>query len=646
MQRLSRPYRSSWPHAVAVLLSAVVILLAAGCTEETLPAAQQGLPNTTAEPAATAAPPPSASGSQDSDTAASVVTPDTTPPPEPTPTPDPTPDGLGRYLVARAGAGDLWQGHGPATRVLPVYDEPGGEKRMLLEVNSVDGVALPLPLFNWFDRGSPTVLRVVEGEPGDAWIRVQAPTRPHDTSVWVDANDFDWAETSRRIEIDLAGPGALTVFDGDNALLTTPIVQGRDSRPTPEHVTYLEAGSLTEIFPQVPAYGDALLTMASFSEILGTFGGGNPPQNFLHGTNNPELMGQRVSSGEIRLTNEAIGELIELVHPGTPVLMFSGDAGRERVVTRALVPAETMGFVVNADYSIAADRQHPQLWVPCNEAKLVCANPEPGRIAAARSFRYAIAKDLESEDQIPVFDEPGGEPRTLLDKNQIDQIGLLNPLYPITVYGEPLVLRVLEEQPGWFRVQVATRPNESYAWVRAGDFHLRLTDVFIEIALAPVGSNQAGELLLYDDTELLMRTPIVSGRDSRPTPLVSGWVTQIVAGSDLSPAYGEWILGLGTFSEALGTFGGGGAPGMAIHGTNQPDLVGQRVSSGTVRVPADELNTLVSTPGIVGAPAFIHDRRAYLDITAAREWRLSTTPAITAPFDSDAKQIVMTAAAG
>ena len=650
--RLPRPHGSAWSLARLLVLAVAIVLLAAACTEEARPVAHHSLPTATADPAVNPTPTASASASDDGGAALPVVTPDATPPPEPTPTPDPTPDGLGRYIVARVGAGDVWQGYGSATRALAVYDEPGGQKRMLLEVNAIDRVATPLPLFNWHDRGSPTVLRVVEGEPGDAWIRVQAPTRPHDTSVWVDAADFEWAETTKRIEIDLAGPGELTVFDGDEILMTAPIVQGRDSRETPVHVTYLEAGLLGDVWDRGPVYGEAALMMASFSEQLGTFGGGGSPQNFLHGTNIPEVIGQRVSSGEIRLTNEAISELIGYVHPGVPVVMFDSSGarpGREAVLARELVPAETMGFLLNAEVTPVADRQHPQLWIPCNEPELVCANPEPDRVAADRSFRYAIAKDLDSEFQIPVFDEPNGEPRTLLDVNSIDGVELLNPLYPITAYDQPLVLRVVEEQPGWLRVQVATRPNESYAWVRASEFNVRVTDVFIEIALGRSGNgiaDQAGELLFYNNDELILRTKIVSGRESRPTPLVSGWVTQIVAGSDLSPAYGDWIVGLGTFSEALGTFGGGGLPGMAIHGTNQPDLMGQRVSSGTVRIPAEELNTIVSTPGIIGAPAFIHNQRPYLDIPAARVWNGASTPARPARCEPCAEQLIMTAAAG
>ena len=516
---------------------------------------------------------------------------------------------------------------------------------MLLEVNSIDGVALPLPLFNWHDRGSPTVLRVVEGEPGDAWFRVQAPTRPHDTSVWVHADDFDWASTTRRIEINLSGGGELTVFDGDQVLMTAPIVQGRESRETPVHVTYLEAGLLGDVWGRSPAYGDAVLMMASFSEVLGTFGGGGSPQNFIHGTNQPGLMGQRVSSGEIRLTNDDLGQLTELVHPGVPVVMFDSSgsrAGRDDVLARELVPAETMGFVLNADYSIAADREHPQLWIPCDAPTLACANPEPDRVPAERSFRYAIAKDLDSEFQIPVFDEPNhNRARTLVDVNAIDGIERLNPLYPLTAFGEPLVLRVLEEQPGgWLRVQVPTRPNESYVWVRTFEFEVKETDVFIEVSTKPNAAADGGEMTVYKRDEPLFTTIITPGRESRPTPNTTGWIAEIIEGSRLGPAYGSYVVGLGVHSEALGTFGGGGMPQLAIHGTNQPEVIGQRVDSGGVRTFNEVMDMIATLDGIVGAPVFIHDRVPYLSYERALTESPGRQPAQTVAFDPKAEQLV------
>ncbi|HUG53354.1 MAG TPA: L,D-transpeptidase, partial [Vicinamibacteria bacterium] len=42
----------------------------------------------------------------------------------------------------------------------------------------------------------------------------------------------------------------------------------------------------------------------------------------LHGTNRPETIGQAVSHGCIRLRNEDIGRLYEMVPVGTPVYIY------------------------------------------------------------------------------------------------------------------------------------------------------------------------------------------------------------------------------------------------------------------------------------------------------------------------------------
>jgi hypothetical protein len=68
------------------------------------------------------------------------------------------------------------------------------------------------------------------------------------------------------------------------------------------------------------------------------------------------------------------------------------------------------------------------------------------------------------------------------------------------------------------------------------------------------------------------------------TPVVRAGIGEKIAGASLSPAYGDWVLSIAAFSEVLGTFGGG-VPKLALHRTNQPELMGQYVSSGCVRIP-------------------------------------------------------------
>lgn len=571
------------------------------------------------------------------------------------------PEGFGRYLVARHGVGERWQGAARSddtsstrpprqqsawgdtpTRVIPVYDEPGGPKRMLVEDNVIDAVEIPMPLFNWADQGSPTVLRVINGEPGHDWVQVQAPTRPHNQSVWVRTSDFDWAQTSMRIEINLDLPGTLTLYDGDDLLLDTTIVQGRASRRTPTHVTYLQSGALTSVNRTSVAYGHAMLRMASFSEELGTFGGGGSPENFLHGTNHPELMGSQVSSGEIRLADQELMALIDLAHPGVPIIIYGGPNGgpnRQSVLNQMMAPAKTTRLDLNAAGSTATSRSHPQLWITCDEPTRVCLNPEPSQPPV---FRYAVAKDLDSEFQIPVFDEPGAwdQPRTLIDVNEIDGIEQPEPLFAVGVFGEPLVLRVLAELDGWLKVQVPVRPNQSHTWVRASEFEVFATDVFVEIALAASPMSDAGELLVYRGPDLVLRQPTASGRESRPTPTGTGWIWAIIDGERLGPAYGPWLAPVGLMSEALGTFGGGGQPSISIHGTNQAETIGQQLSSGGFRISDAGLNEIVALEGILGAPVFIHDSIPYLTYDEALLLAAPTTPARTAPFDVHAEPLI------
>lgn len=517
---------------------------------------------------------------------------------------------LGTYAVAKPGAGLDWTvplgGEADyAPLAIPVHDEPGGPTRMLVYRNTIDAVPDELlPLLNWSNAGSPLVLRVIAGGPDDEYIAVQAPTRPHEQVTWVQSTFFDFGYTSRRIEIDLANEGSLTLFDGDNELLTSGIVQGRDSRETPAHLTYLESGIDSAV--PIPVYGSAMLSMASWSEVLGTFGGGNTPKNYLHGTNLPDLMGERISSGEVRLPNDTIDELITLVTPGTPIIIFDSSllrSGRDAVLAAPHDLAATVPFDAELAVSVAVQRQHPQIWQHCDAPDLICSNEPP------TGSLYAVARDLERTDQIPVYASAGDSVRrTLLDINAIDGTEQASPLYALTPFGQPLVLPIVDGDPQseWLRVQVPVRPNGSTAWVRADDFRVETTDIRIEVDVSRSPTSEAGILTVFRGTDQLLQAPVASGRDSRPTPLGTGWVHQIVDGSNVGPAYGARVIDFGMHSEALGTFGGG-VPRMAVHGTSQPATVGQRVSSGAVRLDNETITQLAEIDGLLGAPVSIFD---------------------------------------
>ena len=87
----------------------------------------------------------------------------------------------------------------------------------------------------------------------------------------------------------------------------------------------------------------------------------------------------------------------------------------------------------------------------------------------------------------------------------------------------------------------------------------------------------------------------MTGRESRPTPIVRAYIDEMIPGESLGPAYGSWVLSIAAFSETLGTFGGGGMPKLALHGTNQPDLMGQYISSGCIRVPNEIIDFIADS---------------------------------------------------
>ena len=68
-------------------------------------------------------------------------------------------------------------------------------------------------------------------------------------------------------------------------------------------------------------------------------------------------------------------------------------------------------------------------------------------------------------------------------------------------------------------------------------------------------------------------------------------------------AYGPIALATDGYSEVMDEFSTG-VPVVALHGTNRPELVGQSVSNGCVRIPNDIVTMLADTVPL-GTPVFI-----------------------------------------
>ena len=81
----------------------------------------------------------------------------------------------------------------------------------------------------------------------------------------------------------------------------------------------------------------------------------------------------------------------------------------------------------------------------------------------------------------------------------------------------------------------------------------------------------------------------------------------------------------------LGHFGDGGLPQLALRGTNQPDLIGQPVGSGGLRLTNDVIEALAMAEGILGAPVVIYDS-TYPETTLDRIRGRPPLPAATVRF--------------
>lgn len=221
----------------------------------------------------------------------STPTPAATAPADPTPTPTPTSVDE-PALVART--------DGP----LPVMAAPGA-----------DGPDRVLPATTTF--GTPTVALVVDVGEGatSGWYEVLLPVRPNGTTGWVRAADVEIREVSLEVVVD-RDARTLTVLDDGDEVLTAPTAIGDADHPTPTGRFYV-VDKLQTPDPD-GAYGPFALGLSARSEVLTEFAGGDG-QVGIHGTNAPSSIGEAASHGCLRVANDVITQLADLLPLGTPV---------------------------------------------------------------------------------------------------------------------------------------------------------------------------------------------------------------------------------------------------------------------------------------------------------------------------------------
>jgi lipoprotein-anchoring transpeptidase ErfK/SrfK len=175
---------------------------------------------------------------------------------------------------------------------------------------------------------------------------------------------------------------------------------------------------------------------------------------------------------------------------------------------------------------------------------------------------------------LPIYTTPRafGPSQTLANPNEL---------------GAPLTLLVDRWEGGWLEVYLPERPNEATGWVSQDNVSLATDNLHIVVSLG------LRLVALYRGDDQLFTAPVAVGTPASPTPMGHFFVTEVLKLTDPGDAYGPYALGLSGFSNTYDSFDGG--PGqIAIHGTNQPQVIGGYASHGCVRLSNPDITALAS----------------------------------------------------
>jgi lipoprotein-anchoring transpeptidase ErfK/SrfK len=151
------------------------------------------------------------------------------------------------------------------------------------------------------------------GEP--SWYRISVPGRPNGRTGWIPAEAADLRPVRELIHIDLSAR-TLELWSKGRRVLKTRVAVGRPGMETPRGLYYVT----WTLVPRMSVLGKFALETSAYSKLSEWPGGGIVG---IHGTYEPQLLGQAVSHGCVRVSNRDILRLRTRVGLGTPIQILA-----------------------------------------------------------------------------------------------------------------------------------------------------------------------------------------------------------------------------------------------------------------------------------------------------------------------------------
>ena len=249
-----------------------------------------------------------------------------------------------------------------------------------------------------------------------------------------------------------------------------------------------------------------------------------------------------------------------------------------------LSPVRRLALALAATAALAACDESTEVTGRAEPAGPPPATPaKPGKLPPGRGYILARVRE-----DVLAYDRPDGRPVARLRTR--------------TPFGEPrtLGIRATRDQRRWLAVHSPVFANDEIGWIpndpQALDLSRTKLSLHVELSETEIELRRAGKRI--------RAIPIAIGQAGMETPSGRFQITDKLPASRFPVGpYGCCIIALSARQPNLPA-GWAGGDRIAIHGTSEPESIGQAASNGCLRASDLDLQVLMRDVP-VGAPIFI-----------------------------------------